>query len=40
MSVDRASEQHLGTWRNFTKLVQWTIGLVIVVIVLLAFITL
>ena len=40
MSLDRASDQHVDTWRSFTKLVQWAIGLVIVVIILLAFITL
>ncbi len=40
MAVDQELEQHLSTWRGFTKLVKWTIALVVIVIVLLALITL
>jgi hypothetical protein len=40
MAADQELERHLGTWRSFTKLVQWTIVLVTVVVVILALITL
>lgn len=39
-NTDQELERHLDTWRGFTKLVQWTIVLVIVVIGLVALITL
>ncbi len=40
MAADDDLTQHLTTWHNFTRLVQWVVAGAIVVVVLLALITL
>jgi hypothetical protein len=40
MAVDREFEDHQRTWITFTRLMKWSIGLIILVVVILRLLTL
>lgn len=36
MSMDQEYQRHLNTWLGFARLMRWTVGLIVVTLLLLA----
>jgi hypothetical protein len=36
MAVDRELQRHLETWQSFGRLLQWSVGLIVLILVILA----
>lgn len=37
MTMDQEYRRHLDTWRGFARLLRWAVGLIVIVLILMAY---